>query len=478
MQVGLPANTKDYQSNILVNKLSNNELKPPFSPPDQNSLHSSHDNGSNESSTLTTSTRNGPQRPNQFNKSSSLGNLSFINIVGLPYHPRQSSVPSTLRNQVGSDGTIFPIHYRNASESNAVPPRPPRPNTLNNVEGTHVKATSLTSAKSHVLPTSSGGTSSDARLINQTNFRYVNGGTQQNPTEPNWNRNNGTTINQTGENVSNINVNFYRAVPMNVISSVPTIKCLNTHSAKNVSNVQIMPLSGTSIDQNASSTPCNNTTITSSQVTVHNEPSIQTNETVSSVYLSNRAVPQRTFTSTEAQTDDTVLCCPDLTSDRERRRRERRERRQNRRANPVNPRPTGEISTQTSNGAPSLPDILDTHLPPPYTSHPNTLQRNQPPPNIHTVPGRPLPHLGLIPPPVGIPPPQILNGMVPPPGLPPNMVPHPRPRTALQNVVPNSVPHVSFPPPNVIPGQVPLVQNVADANSGFRFALPVGQFRR
>lgn len=47
-------------------------------------------------------------------------------------------------------------------------------------------------------------------------------------------------------NISNVNVNFYRAVPVNVVSAVPTIQCLNTmNEGNNVSNVQIMPLGST-----------------------------------------------------------------------------------------------------------------------------------------------------------------------------------------------------------------------------------------
>ncbi|KAK9883681.1 hypothetical protein WA026_001852 [Henosepilachna vigintioctopunctata] len=521
MHVGIPVNTADYQSNVPVNRLTNNELKTSCGPPNQNGLRPCYDNESNHESS-SVHARNTSPRANQFNKSSSLGNLSFINIVGLPYHPRQSSVPSTttLRNQVGSDSTIFPNHFRYASESNAVPPRPPRtsvPSNFNNatVEGdSQVKGAPPTPAKGHVPPelrwNKSGGTAIDrvnsavtlTYQFNNLGFPYTTISNQQSSgslitpsrattcSEPCRIQSNDIPINQIDnqENVSNVNVNFHRTVPtnarMNVISAVPTIKCLNTHSAKNVSNVQIMPLSGTNSDQNASSSssPCK-TSITSSQVTVHNEQtptqliSPSTTETVSSVYLSNRAVPQRTFTSTEAQTDDTDLAALELISDRERRRRERRERRVHRRANPVSARPTGEISTQTNNGDNSgnLPDILGSHLPPPYTSHPNTLQRNQNIPNIHTVPGRTMPpHMSMIPPA----PPQILNGIVPPPGFAPGMVPHPRPRGAIQTIVPNNVPHVSFPPPSAIPGQVPLVQNVPDPNSGYRFALPVGQFRR
>lgn len=57
-------------------------------------------------------------------------------------------------------------------------------------------------------------------------------------------------------NISNVNVNFYRAVPVNVVSAVPTIQCLNTmDEGNNVSNVQIMPLGSST----ATTTPLTST---------------------------------------------------------------------------------------------------------------------------------------------------------------------------------------------------------------------------
>jgi hypothetical protein len=69
------------------------------------------------------------------------------------------------------------------------------------------------------------------------------------------------------------------------------------------------------------------------------------------------------------------------------------------------------------------------------------------------------------------------------------MVPQPHPHgTILQSVVPtnNVVPSglVAFPPPQVVGGQVPLVQGNGPVAvpvpppSGFRFPFPAGGFRR
>lgn len=212
-------------------------------------------------------------------------------------------------------------------------------------------------------------------------------------------------------NISNINVNFYRAVPVNVVSSVPTIHCLNTLDAgNNVSNVQIMPLGG---------------------VTVHNPSTVQVRS------------PPRTFTSTEAQTDD-----PPAVPDREQRRKERRERRHQRRTNGTNHRHTVDSGTQANTlQNDRLPDLLNSHMPPPYSPLPS----NVPPPNV------------VLQSPMMVPPPHIQS-----------VVPN--------NVVPSGL--VAFPPPQVVGGQVPLVQGNGPVAvpvpppSGFRFPFPAGGFRR
>ncbi|KAJ8945269.1 hypothetical protein NQ318_016691, partial [Aromia moschata] len=380
---------------------------------------------------------------------------------------------------------------------------------------------------------------------------------------------------QMHNNVSNVNVNFYRAVPVNVVSSVPTIQCLNSLSnaqGNSVSNVQVLPLgaanfqtssanvfqanfpatslsythsiqnnnssiSGTTqvILHNAALPTTNSIQIPSSfqpRSTVFNNPqvvSVQMNRNThgvlpaaaaaSDVYwpgflhggrpasnpaaaaptvtvqqnnesqqrarsYSNAAIntvptatgvqqqqatqPKvaRTFTSTEAQTDETSASLPTSgepsSGVREQRRRERRERRQQRRATgAATHRHTADSGTQI--GDSRLPDILNSHLPPPYSTLPGGMHN-------HGV-------LGAMPP--MVPPPQ----MVPPP---PMLAPPPH-GAVLQSVVPNSVVPPSgfvFPGPQaVVPGQVPLVQGPAPVAvpvpppSGFRFPFPANGFR-
>jgi hypothetical protein len=148
-------------------------------------------------------------------------------------------------------------------------------------------------------------------------------------------------------------VSCYRAVPV-VVSAVPTISCLN------VSHV--------------------------------------------SVEAGGSAPRGRTFTSTEAQTDDMgVAPATPPNNNREQRRRERRERRHQRRANNSNNSPSQlETHWQTlvvepppaAGGGDRLPDILNSHLPPPYS----TLPLGLPPPG-HVV----HPHLHHPPPPPPVP---------------------------------------------------------------------------
>ena len=146
-------------------------------------------------------------------------------------------------------------------------------------------------------------------------------------------------------------VSCYRAVPV-VVSAVPTISCLN------VSHVSVE--AGASVARG------------------------------------------RTFTSTEAQTDDIVVApSTPPNNNREQRRRERRERRHQRRANN---NPQHEPHWQTlvgeqppvAGGGERLPDILNSHLPPPYSTLPLGL-----PPQGHVV----HPHLHHPPPPPPVPPP-------------------------------------------------------------------------
>lgn len=175
-------------------------------------------------------------------------------------------------------------------------------------------------------------------------------------------------------------VSCYRAVPA-VVSAVPTISCLN------VSHVNV-------------------------------EAGVS-------------AARGRTFASTEAQTDDVVVepVTPPsrANNNREQRRRERRERRHQRRANNTNPPQQHEPLWQTlvveqppvGSAGERLPDILNSHLPPPYS----TLPLGLPPPS-HVV----HPHLHHPPPP-------------PPPVPPPLPVPVPPPMAVPVTTAAPGSPH-------------------------------------
>lgn len=173
----------------------------------------------------------------------------------------------------------------------------------------------------------------------------------------------------------------------------------------------------------------------------------------------------RTFTSTEAQTDEISVLPPTSESApviREQRRRERRERRNQRRVTVGTQRQSIESGTQVNNlHNDRLPDILNSHLPPPYTTLPNVVS----------------------------PPQSVLGPPMPPPMLTaPQMLPPPPHGAVLQTVVPNNlVPPSGFvfsAPPPVVPGQVPLVQRPppvavsVPTPSGFRFPFPTNGFRR
>ncbi|XP_046405563.1 uncharacterized protein LOC124170692 isoform X2 [Ischnura elegans] len=154
----------------------------------------------------------------------------------------------------------------------------------------------------------------------------------------------------------------------------------------------------------------------------------------------------RTFTSTEAQTDETGGVenrppgageGPQLQEGREQRRRERRERRQHRRSavgagvQPLPPPPPPQAPPQLLHpadwqtrldaipcgvgamgaGERLLPDLLNSHLPPPYSTLP---MPPAPPPRLIPMVGGPPP-----PPPNG--PPMMPPPPPPPPGSPPQM---------------------------------------------------------
>ncbi|XP_018321769.1 probable cyclin-dependent serine/threonine-protein kinase DDB_G0292550 [Agrilus planipennis] len=322
-------------------------------------------------------------------------------------------------------------------------------------------------------------------------------------------------------NISNVDVNFYRAVPCNVVSNLPTIHCINSSSisdsGNNVSNVNIVQAMPQSVHQTAASSSTSGSTFLSAnspkhittvaqingntsvnrtfgstvttQVTVHNE-SISTQNLLSLTpttsgqnALDSQRVPAmaqqeaqrvqveprtitRTFTSTEAQTDDisvgtALVPARDRAASREQRRRERRERRHHRRLNSHHQHNNENnqqnvISNNNNNGNGNnhyvsmqtndrLPDILNSHMPPPYS------------PVLTNLPTTP-----------------VVPTIVPPNVLTNNVVPVP-------SVVGNHA--VPFPPP-VVPGQVPLVQGTGPvpvavpAPSGFRFPFPTTGFRR
>lgn len=421
-------------------------------------------------------------------RSTSVNNLSSANVVGLPrpYHPRNASEPSA---------ALFRQPYNHQRHSSHVD------SNSNPVQGVHMRSASVPKSMTMQLsrpvemPQSQQQqrmSSADSAAINiNDNLHRMQ--QQQQQTRPPL-------------NVSNVNVNFYRAVPVNVVSAVPTIQCVNSATSNdsggnNVSNVHIMPLNGQSISSQTvpihaasssvtinnvvNTTPSNSasaafSTITT-QVSVHNSqiPSynihtptvansqIQTNP-ISAAPKRIQVIPERTrtFTSTEAQTDDITVCSSasgvgvQSSVNKEQRRRERRERRQQRRISNVTHRHTTSNSESNNpqwnhnasgnNSNERLPDILNSHMPPPYT----------PPSAHHMVPSA---H-HVVPQP-------------PPPGLVQPLVPSIVPSAIVGNAI------LPFPPP-VVPGQVPLVQGAAPvpvpvtAASGFRFPFPATGFRR
>lgn len=251
-----------------------------------------------------------------------------------------------------------------------------------------------------------------------------------------------------------VNVNYYRAVPVNIVSTV----------GNNVSNVNIVPVSQSQIvtsDGIFVSTPSNPQQTT--QVTHCTEVIVHNTE-----QPSQPPVVTRTFTSTEAQTDDTQS-----SNNREQRRRERRERRHHRRTTAQHRHDNNNNNNNNNNSQwngsqnDRLPDILNSHLPPPYTPPQPQSQLNS-----------------------QLPPPQPVTNVPPPPNQP--IVPPPG--TVIQTIVPNNLvpnsvvgtPIVPFPGGPVVPGRVPIVQSGAPVHvpvpvptpTGFRFNFPPNGFRR
>lgn len=142
-------------------------------------------------------------------------------------------------------------------------------------------------------------------------------------------------------------VNCYRAVPVQIVTSVDIVNCEDPS------------------DQIVSSDLINSTNI-----------------------VDKNMLDNRTYISTEAQTDDLQTATPIILSNviqsptealisREQRRRERRERRQARtRSQHIHP----AIPIIRPIGFEILPDILNSHLPPPYSTLPSTNSPPNPPP--------------------------------------------------------------------------------------------------
>ncbi|XP_066248377.1 uncharacterized protein [Euwallacea similis] len=464
--------------------------------------------------------------------------LNAANIVGLPSsRARYTSVPcggtsanfqnALTRSQNGG----YPQHFRNVSEpsqqlltryplvNNNVPHQNPQISTGANSQIDQHNLQLINHFRSSSVPKSMA-------LISKYDVTASSGSVRVKPVPPHTTLNNSIrvatnniSVPPNNGNISNVNVNFYRAVPVNVVSSVPTIHCLNTLTnngqGNSVSNVQVLPLmgnnaqqinidsgshgvtvhnvnpansfgsirgscgvptdqSGASLLPPIASTPITNTvksvvsvqSVFATEVPPHQAGRLITTTAQINNPSQTSIVRTRTFTSTEAQTDDILpQTQPQPQNIREQRRRERRERRQNRRNHPQT-RTTNDSSTQAGNGAVQLqndsnnrlPDILNSHLPPPYSTLPNQTGASMAPPQI-------------------LPP--------PPPLIPGAMLPNP-PGPVLQTIVPpNGMPASAFvftAPQQIAPlmqGGAPVPVAVpATAQSGFRFGFPANGFRR
>lgn len=299
--------------------------------------------------------------------SRSSSNIATRNTDQVSHHPRSASEVLVLGSHFRSTTNV--AHPRQASGGSARGMSEPPPNTNPELSVFNSPEVNITHASDNLVPTQEVKPAEGSRV----------------PPLP---------------NVSTVNVNFYRAVPVNVVSSVPTINCLNSveESGNNVSNVHIVQA------------------MPSVSVTV--KPEVRT----------------RTFTSTEAQTDDTAvggLTAQPQTSTREQRRRERRERRHQRRLNATSHQHSSGAVMPPPANSDRLPDLLNSHLPPPYTTLPGAGGAAAAMPGAAAMPAA-----------------------VPPPPPPP---------------IPYQVPLVPGPPP---PVPIP-------AATGFRFSFPsAAGFRR
>ncbi|XP_044734067.1 putative uncharacterized protein DDB_G0277255 isoform X2 [Chrysoperla carnea] len=296
--------------------------------------------------------------------------------------------------------------------------------SLNSSSGSRINSLARPSASNHRVQVTTNGANLVTTRSSNNNLVQVNNGIPytQNiihtrvpslpstvPKSANNNNVNNNTVNV---------VNCYRAVPVQVVSNVvPTIQCLNSAessnnrisnsnniSNNNVSNVQIVQT------VQAVATPVSSTSVS----TTNNN-----NERSGAPGGGGIVLPQnktRTFTSTEAQTDDTSVgtmlvettsnsqptpsVMPVNNINREQRRRERRERRhqhrihnsnhqhlnnnvQNQWTSTPNTPGGGDLIQQqqsTNDQQQRLPDILNSHLPPPYSTLPLGVSVQPPPP--------------------------------------------------------------------------------------------------
>lgn len=211
----------------------------------------------------------------------SLGNLSSANVVGLP---RQASVPSNVifhpRNASEPSNGVFRPGYNHQRHSSHVD------NAAAPAQGNvHMRSASV--PKSMSLPKSPGESHKPLSIPKP-------------PGEPSSTNNSLHRLQQTRTplNVSNVNVNFYRAVPVNVVSAVPTIQC--DSGGNNVSNVHIMPLSGgaSSVPVHASSAvTLNNNVVNTASCVSTPHPTITTQVAVHSSQIPSYSVQVPTSAS-------------------------------------------------------------------------------------------------------------------------------------------------------------------------------------
>ncbi|KAG5871437.1 hypothetical protein JTB14_020738 [Gonioctena quinquepunctata] len=247
-------------------------------------------------------------------------NLSSANVVGLPNHTRYASVPvSTIQNRsAGNGNNIFPNHARHISE-------PSNQFTKYNNNLFSQPGSSISNHYRH----SSQVDQSNLQQISHSRScsvpksmpvvaRHESSTTTTTTTVPSSHIHNTRfsqkVTSQMPSNISNVNVNFYRAVPVNVVSSVPTIHCLNTLSNVNgneVSNVQVLPLGSNYSSPTTSNFPVttsNNSpsfNIGTTQVLLHNIPVHNNPANSNSIQIPSQNFIDKTFI--RPSSSDTIL---------------------------------------------------------------------------------------------------------------------------------------------------------------------------